>query len=109
MSKILFVCSANKDRSKTAEDYFSAKYLDKNFDSAGTNKKICQQLGTNFISKEQLDAADRILVMEHKHLKVIKDLFGSKYHNKISVLHIKDLYKYGSSELIDILIRHVSL
>ena len=40
---ILFVCSANKQRSKTAEDYFSSKYADFHFISAGTNRKICEQ------------------------------------------------------------------
>ncbi len=39
MKSILFVCSANKDRSKTADDYFSKHYPDLSFDSAGTNKK----------------------------------------------------------------------
>ena len=66
MKSILFVCSANKDRSKTAEDYFSKHYPDLCFDSAGTNK-------------------------------------NTKYYNKITVLNINDIYKYGSKELIEIL------
>jgi len=37
---LLFICSANKDRSKTAEDFFGENYSAYNFDSAGTNKKI---------------------------------------------------------------------
>lgn len=47
MKNILFVCSANKDLLKTAEDYFSKKHSD----SAGTNKSSCNQLFTNYISK----------------------------------------------------------
>jgi predicted protein tyrosine phosphatase len=104
MKSILFVCSANKDRSKTAEDYFSANYSDLCFDSAGTNKKTCNKLGTNYICIEQLDLADEVFVMENKHLMAIKELFGGKYHNKITVLNIKDIYKYGSKELIEVLI-----
>ncbi|GAL77338.1 cellular communication/signal transduction [Algibacter lectus] len=99
MKSILFVCSANKDRSKTAEDYFSAIYSDLCFDSAGTNKNTCNKLGANYISKEQLDLADEVFVMENKHLKTIKELFGIKYYDKISVLNINDIYKYGSKEL----------
>jgi predicted protein tyrosine phosphatase len=49
MQNILFICSANKDRSKTGEDYFAEQYPDLNFESAGTNQKTCNQLGTNFI------------------------------------------------------------
>lgn len=44
---ILFICSANKQRSKTVEDYFCRKYTDFEFISAGTNSKICEQEGTN--------------------------------------------------------------
>jgi len=40
---VLFICSTNKQRSKTAEDYFSSKYADFHFISAGTNIKICER------------------------------------------------------------------
>jgi len=100
MKNILFICSANKDRSKTAEDYFSEQYSKFQFDSAGTNKKICQQLGSNYIAKEQLDWADKIVVMEQKHANAIKEIFSNNYFNKIEVLDIKDKYTYGSSDLI---------
>lgn len=103
MKSILFVCSANKDRSKTAEDYFSKHYPDLSFDSAGTNKNTCNKLGTNYISKEQLDLADKVFVMENRHLKAIAALFGKKYYNKVTVLNINDIYKYGSKELVEIL------
>ena len=101
MKNILFICSANKDRSKTAEDYYSELYPSMLFDSAGTNKKVCIQLGTHYLAKEQLDWADTIYVMEQKHLKAIKDVFSSQYFNKIIVLQIKDIYKYGAKELIE--------
>ncbi len=82
MKNILFVCSANKDRSKTAEDYFSKQHPNLYFDSAGTNKNTCNKLGANYISKEQLDRADKVFIMETKHLKAIKEVFGNKYYNK---------------------------
>lgn len=99
----LFVCSANKDRSRTAEDHFSGRYPDWRFDSAGTNQKICWQLGTNYLRKEQLDWADRVFVMENKHRKAIHELFGKTYQDKITVLHIPDVYEYGDPELIQVL------
>jgi predicted protein tyrosine phosphatase len=98
---ILFICSANKDRSKTAEDYFSKKYAQFSFDSAGTNKKIYSQLGTNYIQDDQLELADKIYVMENKHLKAVKALFGNVFFNKIHVLNIEDVYKYGAKDLIE--------
>lgn len=109
MNSILFICSSNKDRSKTAEDYFSKHYPNLSFDSAGTNKNTCNKLGTNYISKEQLDLADKVFVMENKHLKAIKALFGNKYYSKITVLNINDIYKYGSKELIEVLNTKINL
>jgi protein-tyrosine-phosphatase len=47
---VLFVCSANKERSKTAEDYFSIQYPDIHFNSCGTNIKLCEKEGTNTLN-----------------------------------------------------------
>tara|TARA_R110002050_G_scaffold20348_1_gene57652 strand:- start:41960 stop:42289 length:330 start_codon:yes stop_codon:yes gene_type:complete len=103
MKNILFVCSANKDRSKTAEYYFSEKYPNINFDSAGTNRKTCNQLGTNFLEEHQLEWADKIYVMENKHLRAIDKLFVKSYFKSVTVLNIPDVYKYGSKDLIELL------
>jgi predicted protein tyrosine phosphatase len=100
---ILFICSANKDCSKTGEDYFSSAYPEHSFDSAGTNQQICLQLGTNYMDVEQLDWADKIYVMETKHKKAISSVFGNNYSKRISVLHIQDIYKYNDRELIQVL------
>jgi predicted protein tyrosine phosphatase len=106
---ILFVCSANKDRSRTAEDYFAKTYSEFSFDSAGTNKTICRKLGTTYISIDQLKKADKIFVMELKHLLAIENTFGDIYNKKITVLNVKDIYKYGSTKLIEVLKRKISL
>ena len=105
---VLFICSANKDRSKTAEDYFSANYSDAQFESAGTNLKVCNQLGTNYIEGCQLEWADKIYVMETKHFSIIKSLHGSSYNKKITVLMIKDHYKYYEPGLIKVLLEKVN-
>ena len=102
--KVLFVCSANKQRSKTAEDYFSALYPNLSFQSAGTNLKICQKEGTNPITEEVLVWADIIIVMENNHSNLIKEFTSNKLTNKIVILSIEDKYNYFQKELIDILI-----
>lgn len=109
--KILFVCSANKDRSKTADDYCSSKYdSDDNyeFDSAGTNLKICHQEGTNPLTEELLSWADLILVMENRHKQFINSQSKEKYESKIKILGIPDRFKYYQKELIEILEEKVS-
>lgn len=104
MKNILFICSANKQRSKTGEDYFSSLYPHLNFDSAGTNLKVCQKEGTNPLTEDMLIWADLILVMEKKHLDAIKSYKSGKYRIKIKVLSIQDIYQYYQKELIDILV-----
>lgn len=103
MLNVLFICSANKDRSKTAEDYFAEKYPSINFDSAGTNQKTCFKLGTTFVDLEQLIWADLIYVMETKHAHFINKFSEREFNNKIEVLNIKDIYTYNQKELITIL------
>ena len=100
---ILFICSANKLRSKTADDYFSAKYPHISFQSAGTNHKTCQKEGTTPLEEWMLEWADLVYAMEHKHRKEIKKHVGDKYDKKTVVLGIKDDYKYYQTELIALL------
>ena len=107
--KYLFVCSANKQRSKTAEDYFSENNNDDEFISAGTNHKICNQEGTTPLTEDLLEWADIVYVMEQKHKRIIMDNSKGNYNNKITVLNIRDIYKYGSKELIQILSDKITL
>lgn len=106
--KYLFICSANKQRSKTAEDYFAERFPGHEFLSAGTNSKICRQEGTIELTEDLLEWADKVYVMEKKHLDQIKKHTGSKYYPKIKVLDIADIYKYYDSNLITILENKVS-
>lgn len=101
--KTLFICSANKQRSKTAEDYFSEQYPEQEFHSAGTNFKICFQEGTEPVSEELLEWADVVQVMEKRHKDFILRTFGSTLKSKITILHIPDHYKYFQKELLDLL------
>ena len=105
----MFVCSANKQRSKTADDYFSEKYPDINFQSAGTNHKTCIKEGTTLLEEYMLEWADTIYVMENKHKDEINKHVGSKYNKKIKVLSIPDIYKYNQKELIQILENKISI
>ncbi|MDX2360236.1 MAG: phosphotyrosine protein phosphatase [Crocinitomicaceae bacterium] len=102
--KVLFVCSANVDRSKTAEDFFAEQFTNIAFESAGTNHSICQQKGTNPLDQDFLDNADLTLVMEQKHLNWMKENLNTK-GKKIEILGIEDRYRYYSMELIELLQR----
>jgi len=107
--KILFVCSANQMRSCTAEDMFAELYPDVEFDSAGTNIKTCNKLGTNPLDESMLEWCDKAFVMENKHFNLIKSNTKNKYNKKIRVLNIKDIYKYGDRKLKEILKAKVTI
>lgn len=105
----LFICSANQKRSKTAEDYFAEKYVHHEFLSAGTNINICRKLGTQELTDELLNWADKIYVMENKHQDDVRKLFGGSCFGKIKVLNILDRYNYMDSSLVELLERLVKI
>ncbi|MEM6630400.1 MAG: phosphotyrosine protein phosphatase [Bacteroidota bacterium] len=100
---ILFVCSGNKHRSLTAEDYFSAIYSQHSFASAGTNITLCQKEGTTPISEELVLWADFVLVMEERHRKEVRKLVELKHGTKVTVLGIPDRFRYYEKKLIQLL------
>ena len=92
---VLFICSKNEWRSRTAEtifrhdDRFAVK-------SAGTSRaariRVRQQL---------INWADHIFVMEHHHKERLAELFGDDLLGKpLVVLDIPDEYTYMDEELI---------
>lgn len=95
---ILFVCSRNKWRSRTAETMYS-NHGRHQFKSAGTEKSARIR-----INESQLKWADLIFVMEKKHKDRINDNFDLDLKSlNIIVLDIEDDYEYMDKELIAIL------
>ena len=103
MKKILFVCSANLQRSLTAEHYFSKKYRSVEFKSAGTNHKICAKEGSTPLEEHHLDWADLVLVMEEKHRTIINQHTEHRYEAITKVLGIPDEFDYYQDTLIALL------
>ncbi|MCU0437942.1 MAG: protein tyrosine phosphatase [Raineya sp.] len=97
---ILFVCSANQNRSKTAEVYFQEKYPQYQFQSAGTNHQECLKNNSQPLTEELLIWADKVFVMEKHHQTIIEKYTNQKYQDKILVLNIKDVYTFMQTELI---------
>ena len=100
---ILFVCSANRDRSRTAEIYFQNKYIEHRFRSCGTNKFLSQRHGGVVMERYMLDIAHRIICAEQNHMDLIIERFGEQYKNKIEVLSLGDTKTFMDPELITML------
>jgi predicted protein tyrosine phosphatase len=95
MKNLLFVCSANIDRSPTGEAIYKN---DRRFSvkSAGTSRYARRR-----ISKELLEWADLILVMESGHRELILKDFSETDTDKIHCLDIFDDFRFMEGELAD--------
>lgn len=95
---ILFICSRNKWRSRTAETIFK-KNQQHAIKSAGTAQDARIKVSENLVQW-----ADLIFVMERKHQQRLVEKFGSLIQEKeLVILDIPDDYQYMDTELIEIL------
>jgi predicted protein tyrosine phosphatase len=98
MTNVLFVCSANRLRSPTAEQIFST-WPGIETDSAGLNHGAEVQLST-----EQIEWADIIFVMEKAHRSKLSKQFRAHLRAKrVICLDIPDDYEFMDPVLIGIL------
>jgi predicted protein tyrosine phosphatase len=94
--KVLFICSQNKFRSRTAHEVFSASD-NIEVDSAGTEKDAYI-----VVELDQIVWADVIYVMEKRHINKLNKMFGPKLRGKRIVnLDIPDIYDFMDPILID--------
>ena len=100
--KVLFVCTGNVDRSKTAEELF------KNVESLEVRSAGTSIAAPVRLSKELIEWADRIFVMEYKHQKAVLKLDSSAWQ-KVECLDIPDKFAYGESELKELLMKKLRL
>ena len=96
--RVLFVCTANKLRSPTAEDLFK-DWPGLDVLSAGTDAQSPRPL-----TKELVASADLIFAMETRHRERIRKKYKQRPHDRhIITLHIPDEYERGDPELIELL------
>tara|TARA_R110000772_G_scaffold190703_2_gene301507 strand:+ start:18911 stop:19255 length:345 start_codon:yes stop_codon:yes gene_type:complete len=107
--KILFLCTANIQRSRTAEDHFRENYPEHSYKSAGLSEKYCKQHRTTVCTTELLDWADKVFAMETMHLQRIEDYAGKHYLDKVENLTIEDVYQYMQPDLVKTLDTHEKL
>ena len=103
--KILFLCTANIQRSRTAEDLFREEMPQHVYRSAGLSEKECKRNHTTLCTEEMLVWADKVYVFEQMHLERIQAHTDDKYIDKIHCLDIEDVYQYMQPELIILLNR----
>lgn len=96
---ILFICTANRDRSRTAELMFQKLFPMHRFRSAGINKYLSERHGGIHIKQYMLDIADQIICMEYCHCDYIIQKIDKKYLSKIEILELGDHELFMSDKL----------
>lgn len=98
MTNVLFVCSANRLRSPTAEQIFSS-WPGIETDSAGISNGA-----EVLLSSEQVEWADIIFVMEKTHRNKLNRKFRSSLNSKrVICLDIPDDYEFMDPVLVRML------
>lgn len=94
--KILFVCSKNKWRSPTAESLYRAHPL-LDVRSAGTSPTARRR-----VTARDLEWADLVLVMEHKHKERLHNQYPQLSRNcRFEILDIEDRFRAMDPRLIE--------
>lgn len=95
MKNVLFICSKNQWRSRTAESIFKNEATF-HVKSAGTSKTARIR-----VNESMIQWADIIFVMEDMHKKRLIERFGELMENaEVVVLGIPDVYPYMDKELV---------
>ena len=100
---ILFICTANRDRSRTAEHIFQKQYPAFNFKSAGIDEGLCVKYNGDYVDVKTCDWAERIICMEDHHAQYLLEKMGNSVLFKIEILGIEDTELYMSQALIMLL------
>lgn len=99
--RILFVCTANVDRSPTAETLLkSVKGFEVRSAGIWPNSR-------NRVTRELIDWADLIFAMEEHHKRAIL-ILKPEAESKIIVLNIPDIYPRNDPRLLEILKERIS-
>ena len=100
---VLFVCTANVDRSRTAHHIFEKEKPEHSYKSCGTSNRWTTQEGTTLITAELCEWAELIVCMEEKHEQHITEAFGPVFTKKVRTIDLEDYEIYMSDTLISIL------
>ena len=103
--QLLFVCSANQNRSPTAARLF-ARAPGLTCSSAGT-LVASASTGGRVVSLNDIREADFVFAMEREHREQITARFGAACVPMIHVLGIEDIYNADSPQLVEELLRGV--
>lgn len=95
--KLLFVCTANMDRSPTAEGLFRSHAF---YEARSCGTSAFAQTP---VDEGQLNWADVVICMEEHHRQALALRFPEVQHMEVHVLDVPDIYARGEAVLVDVL------
>lgn len=107
--KVLFLCTANVQRSRTAEELFRAINKNNIYRSAGLSEKYVSKSGTTLCTEEMLNWSDKVYVFEQGHINRLRQHTGNKYIDIVTNLNIDDNYQYFQKELVLLLLNRLPI
>lgn len=105
---ILFCCTANKNRSTTAEEWSKEQVPENEYKSCGLSADAVYQTQeqgqtkAQVITEELINWADKIIVFETMHVNSIISNLGQLIELKIINLDIPDIYTYDDIRLKEV-------
>ncbi len=101
--RLLFICSRNQWRSRTAEEIFKA-LPGIGVRSAGTSPQARIK-----VNEDHLRWADWVFVMEKRHAEILRGRFpGAVTGSRVRCLHVGDSYGFMDEELVSLLKERVA-
>lgn len=107
---VLFICTANRERSRTAEIHLQNKYPENRYRSAGINKYLSERHGGIHLQRYMIDKADTIVCFESEHAHYIYNTYGEgiMVGKNLYVLNIGDVGNFMTPELIHSIERSIN-
>ena len=107
--KILFVCLANWRRSRTAMEFFRAKFPEIEFDSCGVVEMFVESTKKQFpdakvCTQELINEADVTIAMDSVVYGWLEQNFQVPA-TRLRRWYVEDIYDYNSDELKDVLLQ----
>lgn len=95
MTRILFLCADGRARGPTAAQVFGER------PGVSTDFAAVEAGAADAVSREQLDWADLIMVMEQRHKTRLAERFGAALRGRAIVnLNIRDDYAFMDARLV---------
>lgn len=98
--KVLFVCTGNVDRSRTAEEMFKDV---KGYEVKSAGTSIAANV---LLTRELIDWAEVVFVMEYKHEKAVLKLNPESW-KKVECLDVPDNFYHNQPELRSLILERL--